>query len=300
MKKFLPVVCLLYIFNAAYAQTQVCPLNSNFSLGTLTHWQAYTGNNAAGNPTSDSIHYDSSANAPIGTIGATSIPEFNLPSVAGIRVISVNTTDPYGNFATIPKINGYQYSNTIMLGSTSITHASQGGTGGGYVRGVSYRISVPPGPSTTPYTMTYAYAMVLENGARNSNQQPLFSATLSTSDSVIKCASPSYYLPTFNNANSGGGMATLDSAAAEANGFFPSKRPSPNVNPNGGPGSTQHLYDVWAKGWTEVTFDLAPYRGQQVVLTFETDNCVPGGHFAYSYVALRSTCGGLLISGDTV
>jgi len=298
MNKFLPVVFLL-IVNAAYAQTQVCPLNSNFSLGNLTHWFAYTGNNASGNPTTDSIHYDSTSAAPAGTIGAFAIGEFNLPSVNGIQVLTTNSTDPYGDFATIPKINGYQYTNTIMLGSTSITHSS-GGAGGGYVRGVSYRISVPPGPVTVPYTMTYAYAMVLENGAHNSNQQPLFSATLRTTDSVIKCASPSYFLPTFNNANSGGGSATLDSAAAEANGFYPSKRPSPNVNPNGGQGSSQHLYDVWAKNWTEVTFDLAPYRGQQVVLTFETDNCVPGGHFAYSYIALRSTCGGLLISGDTV
>jgi gliding motility-associated-like protein len=35
-------------------------------------------------------------------------------------------------------------------------------------------------------------------------------------------------------------------------------------------------------------------------LTFETDNCVPGGHFAYSYVALRNTCAGLNISGPLV
>ena len=63
--------------------------------------------------------------------------------------------------------------------------------------------------------MTYAYAMVLENGAHNSNQQPLFSATLQTADSVIRCASPQYFLPTFNNA-SNGGNATLDSATAES------------------------------------------------------------------------------------
>ena len=197
----------------------------------------------------------------MGTLGASAIPEFNLPSVNGIQILSVSSTDPYGGFPTIPKINGYQYTNTIMLGSTSITHNSGGGTGGGYVRGVRYRINVPPGPVTEPYTMTYAYAMVLENGAHNSNQQPLFSATLQTADSVIRCASPQYFLPTFNNA-SNGGNATLDSATAEANGFYPSKRPSPNANPNGvGSGASQHLYDVWAKNWTEVTFDLAPYRG---------------------------------------
>jgi gliding motility-associated-like protein len=57
------------------------------------------------------------------------------------------------------------------------------------------------------------------------------------------------------------------------------------------------LYDVWTKGWTEVTFDLSAYRGKQVTLTFEADNCSPGGHFAYAYVALRNTCAGLQISG---
>lgn len=300
MKQLLPVICLL-IYKIAAAQDQVCPLNSNFSLGNLTHWEAYTGNNAAGNPSTDTVTYDSARGAPSGTLGVGSISEFNLPSVTGIRVITANSRDPFGFFNTIPKINGYQYGQTIVLGSTTITHSSGRSNGGGYVRGVSYRINVPPGPVTEPYTMTYAYAMVLENGAHNSNQQPLFSATLRTTDSVIRCASPQYFLPTFNNANSGGGDATLDTATAEANGFFPSTTPSPNPNPNGvGAGANEHLYDVWYKGWTEVTFDLAPYRGQQVTLTFETDNCVPGGHFAYSYIALRSTCGGLLISGDSV
>jgi gliding motility-associated-like protein len=128
----------------------------------------------------------------------------------------------------------------------------------------------------------------------------LFEATLMTSDSVITCASPKYYLPTFSNPNPRD-PSTLDSATAKAEGFKLSSKLSPNENPNGvGAGASQHLQDVWYKTWTEVTFDLSPYRGQQVVLTFETDNCVPGGHFAYSYIALRNTCGGLLISGDTV
>ncbi|MEI9933772.1 MAG: hypothetical protein WDM71_02730 [Ferruginibacter sp.] len=33
--------------------------------------------------------------------------------------------------------------------------------------------------------MTYAYAMVLENGAHISKEQPMFSATLKTTDSII-------------------------------------------------------------------------------------------------------------------
>jgi gliding motility-associated-like protein len=306
MKNFLLVFCLL-AFHVAFAQTQVCPLNSNWSFGNLTHWWAYTGNNAitdankTGNgPLAIMEVYDSNQGPPSGTIGVSSIAEYQLPSVPGIQILSKATTDPYGIFLTIPRINGYQYTNSILLGSTSITRASDGSTAGGYVRGVSYLINVPPGPTTEPYTMTYAYAMVLENGTHNSNEQPLFQATLEVGDSIITCASPKYYLPTLNNAVQGGG-ATLDTAAAKANGFFLSSKLSPNDNPNGrGAGATQHLQDVWYKKWTEVTFDLGPYRGRQVTLIFETDNCVPGGHFAYSYIALRNTCAGLVISGDTV
>jgi gliding motility-associated-like protein len=164
-------------------------------------------------------------------------------------------------------------------------------------------INVPAGPVTVPYTMTYAYAMVLENGTHNSNEQPLFKATLSTPDSVITCASPQYYLPTFNNAGGGGGSgstgATLDTATALANGFNLS--PVLFLSHAGTAGNAGTLLqDVWTKGWTEVTFDLSPYRGRQVTLTFEADNCAPGAHFAYAYVALRRTCAGLEISGNPI
>jgi len=186
----------------------------------------------------------------------------------------------------------------VLLGSTSITRGGGGTTLGGYTRGISYLINVPVSAVVQPYTMTYAYAMVLENGQHNSSQQPLISATLSVHDSIIACASPSYYLPTSNNANTGGGGATLDSAAAFANGFSPSAQASPNSNPNSPGGG--YLHDVWTKGWTEVTFDLSPFRGQQVTLTFEADNCVPGGHFSYGYIALRNTCDGLQITGPAV
>ena len=37
-----------------------------------------------------------------------------------------------------------------------------------------------------------------------------------------------------------------------------------------------------------------------MTLTFESDNCTPGAHFAYAYVALRNDCGGLQISGRPV
>jgi gliding motility-associated-like protein len=231
------------------------------------------------------------------------LPEYNLPSVNGIQVITSQGTDPFGSFPVIPTINGYAYQYSILLGSTSVSNlptndqsnGTQGipvnGPQGGYVRGISYLIHVPSGPPTLPYTMTYAYAMVLENGTHASLDQPMARAIISTPGGVIDCASPAYYLPTNGGA--------LDSTTARANGFSPSSLPSPNmsVNPQD---SGQHLQDVWTKGWTEVTFDLSPYRGQQVSLTFEADNCVPGGHFAYAYFALRNSCAGLQISGDTL
>ena len=108
---------------------------------------------------------------------------------------------------------------------------------------------------------------------------------------MITCASPEYFLPT-----DGGG---LDSATARANGFTPSSKATPNASRNPGD-SGLYLKDVWTKGWTEVTFDLTAYRGQQVTLTFEADNCVPGGHFAYAYFALRNSCAGLQMSGDSI
>jgi gliding motility-associated-like protein len=295
MRHLFPVVLLL-VGSSVFAQTQVCPINSSFSLGSLTHWWAYTGLNGTNNPR---LPYDSIAASPSGTIGNSIIYEYGLPSVAAIQVLSLSGTDEFGNFATVPKINGYQYTNSVLLGSTAISR-NGGGGGGGYVRGISYLINVPPGPTSEPYTMTYAYAMVLENGTHNSNQQPLFSATLSSGDSVITCASPKYFLPTFDNAANGGTGALLDSALARSQGFFLSQRTSPNSNPNSTSPDAGHLQDVWYKDWTEVTFDLSPFRGQQVTLTFETDNCQPGGHFAYSYVALRNVCAGLQISGFSV
>lgn len=302
-KIFLSVVLATLAALPSAEQSQSCPININFSATNLTHWEAYTGNNKAGNgPTAIIVTYDSSQSAPNGTIGVSTLPEYGLAGVNGIQVITRQGTDAFGNFPTIPTINGYVYNYSILLGSTSVAvhqsgdpngQGNQANSGplGGYVRGISYLINVPPGPATLPYTMTYAYAMVLENGTHASEDQPMARAIVTTPAGVITCASPAYYLPTNGS--------ELDSAAARANGFSPSPVATPNASPNAqDPG--EHLKDVWTKGWTEVTFDLSAYRGKQVSLTFEADNCVPGGHFAYAYFALRDDCGGLQISGDTV
>jgi gliding motility-associated-like protein len=278
--------CCILIITTALAQDQSCPENINFSAGSLTHWSAFIGNFTSSSGARSITSFDTVSSSPTGTIGVTSISESGY-GVAGIQISNTAQTDVFGGFQTVPNINGYQYSNSVLLGSTTVSP----GSNRGLIRGVSYTINVPAGSSGTPYTMTYAYAMVLENGSHASNQQPLAKATLTTKDGIITCASPSYYLPTISS--SAGNV--LDVNAAAKQGFKLSPIPSPN---NVGSGN-QSPYRVWYKAWTEVTFDLSPYRGQQVILTFEADNCIPGGHFAYAYFALRNDCNGLEISGPT-
>lgn len=282
---------LLLLAVSAHSQTQTCPVNINFSTGDLANWSASTG-----------LVGGAVLNYPFPNNGVTTIPEYSL-SNTGIQVITSSFSDQFGGFPTIPVINGYAYNYSVKLGSTTNSHDlnSTNRNPGGFTRAITYTINVPAGSATVPYTMTYAYALVLENGTHNSNQQPLFKATLRTGAGVITCASPEYYLPTLNNAGNNGGNsstgATLDSAAALANGFTNSPVLFLSYSGTNNGGGTW-LQDVWTKNWTEVTFDLSPYRGQQVTLTFEADNCTPGAHFAYAYVALRNTCAGLEISGS--
>ena len=76
------VCVLLLIVRPGYSQSQMCPLNIDWSMGNLTHWFAYTGNNGlpVGNgPGAIKMTYDSSAGAPGGTINVQAIPEYQLP-----------------------------------------------------------------------------------------------------------------------------------------------------------------------------------------------------------------------------
>ena len=139
------IIFFLTICFRSFSQTQTCPANIDFAAGNLTHWYAYTGNNGFGNgPEAIMQRYDSNASFPTGTRGAVQLTEYNLSSMVGIRVNSTNGIDPFGGFAIIPTINGYTYNYSIQLGSTAITRGNGfNGSGGGYIRGVSYKIRVP-------------------------------------------------------------------------------------------------------------------------------------------------------------
>jgi gliding motility-associated-like protein len=291
--KNLLLLFFLFCFTQVMAQTQTCPINIDYSEGTLTHWFAYTGLYLKGTTRiqGDIITYDSSVTAPTGTIGATSISEYNLQN-KGLEVITNNTLDPFGLFETIPTINGYNYAYSMKVGSSSLNVDQTRNTNyGGLFRGIGYTIHVPNGAVTDPYVVTYAYAMVLESAPHVNNQVPMFTATLHTATGTIDCANALYLLPTQPSGNS----YVLDQQAAIQQGFSLSTTASPTNNGN----ANENPFRVWTKGWREVIFDLAKYRGQDVTLTFEADNCVPSGHFAYAYVALKNVCQGLEISGTT-
>ena len=217
LKAWLISFATFFISFPLYSQLQSCPVNINFSDGDLSSWSAKTG-----------LLGGASKSYPAPNNGVSLIPEFSISPI-GIKVITTSTADLYGGFQTIPVINGYSYGYSVQIGSTANSYDlnSTATNPGGFTRSITYNINVPAGPTTVPYTMTYAYAMVLENGTHNSNEQPLFKATLVANGSVITCASPQYYLPTLNNAGSGSGNtgATLDSAAAIANGFKNSSVP---------------------------------------------------------------------------
>jgi hypothetical protein len=108
---------------------------------------------------------------------------------------------------------------------------------------------------------------------------------------------PKYYLLTANNAAEGAVGAPLDSAAAKEPDFSQQQiityiKPGRNHGQYGAPSR------MCGQRMT-VTFDLSPFRGKTVKLTFEADNCIPGGHFAYTYIALRNR-GIKSISGDPI
>src|SRR5215470_8970526 len=137
-------------FSAVRAQIQSCPANINFSARDLSFWSAQTG-----------LVNGPSHAYPAPNNGLSNVPEYTI-ATTGIRVISSSATDLYGGFPIIPTINGYSYGHSIQLGSTATSfdlHTTVQNPGG-FTRSVTYSINVPAGPTTVPYTMTYAYAMV--------------------------------------------------------------------------------------------------------------------------------------------
>ena len=206
-----------------------CPVNIGFELGDFTNWKCAIG----------SVY----ASGTVNTITVnTSAPTAN-------RQVIINKStnvDPYGGFSISPP-DGSNYA--LKLGNDAV---------GAQAEQVSYLINVPT--SQANFTITYQYAVVLEDPGHTAAQQPRFQAKVYdvTDSTYITCGSFDY-------------VATANL-----------------------PGFKKNSGDVIYKAWTPVTLNLAGYQGKQLRLEFTTADCTLGGHFGYAYVDVNNVCNNLI------
>lgn len=234
MKNKLLLFLLLLLSSAVFGQD--CPPNIGFESGDFTGWKCYAG-----------------------TIkdGILDMPESN--PIANRHTLLINTSpqqlDPYGKFP-VNSPNGSKY--TLKLGNSQT---------GAEIESVSYDFIVP----TDRYTLTYYYAVVLQNPDRHDlQQQARFSARL---EDVTGSA------PTQLNRSS------LDCGNHD---FVASS------------GLAGFITDgvIQYKPWSPVSLKLVGYKGRKIRLSFTTNDCTKGGHFGYAYLDFEEDCGASLIKGN--
>jgi len=228
------IIACLAIPSKLYAQS--CPENIGFENGNFRNWKLFTGTTTI----------DKNKNV-------ISTNEINAPIMGRQTIISNKTEkDYYGGFDLIPK-NGGNYS--VKLGNN--------GTGA-QVEGISYLLTVPA--NRPEFTLTYQYAVVLEDPSHPLEEQPRFIARVKDvkRNEYISCASFEYV------------------ATSSLPGF---KKSSVNNT-------------VIYKDWTPVTINLSGYQGEELLIEFITADCALGGHFGYAYVDVNNLCGDLIV-GNT-
>lgn len=207
------------------AQAQ-CPPNLDFEYGNFTNWKCSRGHVLEG--PGGSVQLDLLPTAP--TSVHTIIPSSN------------KELDLFGKFPkTCPNGSGY----SVLLGNA---------VGGHEAESLSYTFTV----TSAQFSITYHYAVVLENPSHQPHQQPRFRAKVIdlSSNTEINCVSFDF------------------TASSSLPGF---KKTSY---------STSTLY----KDWTSVTIDLGEYVGKNIRLEFITSDCTQNQHFGYAYVDVNSNC----------
>ncbi|MEO6523899.1 MAG: gliding motility-associated C-terminal domain-containing protein [Mucilaginibacter sp.] len=193
----------------------------------------------------------------------------NQGIVNGIHTIIARKskqTDPYAHFP-VASPNGSNY--VAMLGNDS-----RGG-GQNKAQKLTYTFTVPQ--NNNNFSLIYYYAVVIEDpvDARHTDlNKPKFAAAVyNLSDNKpTDCANFDFV-----------SIGTL---------------------PGFGAATTQTSNnDVYFKPWSPVTIDLRGYAGKTMRLEFTTNNCGPGGHFAYAYIDVNQNCtsplsGNIICSGN--
>ncbi|MGF7077923.1 gliding motility-associated C-terminal domain-containing protein [Mucilaginibacter sp. UYCu711] len=221
-------IFILFLFISVKSLAQTLPFNIGFEDGSFAGWVC-----AAGVITTD------------GTINLRIVDPIPGQHTLFRRLNDGNGLDPYGDFPVVCP-NGSNYS--IRLGNEQT---------GAQAEGISYTFTVP---SLSQSSITFNYAVVLQNPPHGANEQPKFTAKVYdiTDDKYVDCPSFDFVagtsLPGFN----------LSSKKA-----------------TGGRGAA---IDIYYKDWSTATIDLRSYIGKQMRIEFATNDCTKGGHFGYAYL----------------
>ncbi|WP_412468989.1 hypothetical protein [Pedobacter sp. KLB.chiD] len=218
------------------SNAQSAPENIEFEKGNFQNWKIYAGAIAIEN------------NQNVFTMNEVPKP------ISGRHTIisNKNMVDQYGGFHLIPPSGG-NYS--VKLGNNAT---------GAQIDGIAYVIDVPVDQPT--FTLTYQYAVVLEDPDHESFEQPRFIAR-------VKDVEKNEYIP----------CASFEFVATSSLPNFKKSADYENV-----------IY----KDWSPVTINLSGYQGKKLLIEFISTDCSRGQHFGYAYLNIKNVFGDL-ITGNT-
>jgi hypothetical protein len=210
--------------------------NIGFENGNFQNWKIYAGTIAIEN------------NQNVVTMNEVPKP------ISGRHTIISNKklVDPYGGFPLIAPSGG-NYS--VKLGN-NVT--------GAQIDGISYLMTVPA--DRPEFTLTYQYAVVLEDPDHEPFEQPRFIARIKDveKNEYIPCASFEY-------------VATSSLPGFKKSAVYES---------------------VIYKDWSPVTINLSGYQGKQLLIEFISTDCSRGQHFGYAYVDINNVYGDLVTGNN--
>ncbi|NCI46451.1 T9SS type B sorting domain-containing protein [Sediminibacterium soli] len=222
------LTCLCWLLAVLVDAQNKCPANIGFELGNFTGWDCGIGNISGA---SGQINLQATA------------PVDNRQTLYN-SAVSGDVLDQFGGFPVCCP-NGSNFS--VKLGNSST---------GAQAEQVSYTFTIPSDQNN--YSIVYHYAVVFQNPAHASWEQPKFTANVVDvqSGQYIGCSSFSY------------------TASSSLPGFKQS-----TVRDS-----------VFYKDWTPVTIKLSGMAGKTIRLEFTTNDCSKGGHFGYAYVDVNQNC----------
>lgn len=212
--------------------SQSCPVNIGFEKATMENWKCYIGDIVS----SDSIH---GPNLQLSRTGGAIYDRHTIYKNTG------NTERDYFGDFPVSCPNGSNYS--VRLGNSA---------GGAQGEKLVYTFTVPS--DRNDYTITYFYAVVLQNPGHKPWLQPKFTANVFdvSKNEYIKCSSFEY----ISSGNLPGFQVSLKDSR------------------------------VYYKSWTPVTVRLAGYAGKTIQLEFTTYDCGQTEHFGYAYIDVNDSC----------